>query len=252
MDLATVIGLVAAFGFILSAILMGGSLMLFWNTPGVIIVCGGSLAVTLMRFSLQTTFSSIQIGLTAFKHKPTSLNDMVAKSVELMTIARKDGLLGLENVYVENDFLARGVRLAVDGHEPDFVRKVLITDINKTIERHEQGQAVFRAIGDSAPAMGMIGTLVGLVQMMANMSDPKAIGPAMAVAILTTLYGAIISHAFAIPIADKLAARSKEERTNRQLIIETVSSLQSGTNPRLLEELLRTYLPKNQRPAEEW
>jgi chemotaxis protein MotA len=116
-----------------------------------------------------------------------------------------------------------------------------------TIDRHERGQAIFKSIGDVAPAMGMIGTLIGLVQMLSAMDDPKKIGPAMAVALLTTLYGAIIANAFALPIADKLSHRSQEERLNKALILETIGSIQEGLNPRVMEELLKTYLPAGKR-----
>lgn len=124
---------------------------------------------------------------------------------------------------------------------------MLSKDINLTIERHELGRGIFKAIGDVAPAMGMIGTLVGLVQMLSSMDDPKKIGPAMAIALLTTLYGSIIANAFALPIADKLALRTEEESTNKNLIIEAISAIQQGLNPRVMEELLKTYLPGNQR-----
>jgi len=135
----------------------------------------------------------------------------------------------------------------VDGHEPALVRRMLSKDINLTIERHDVGQRIFKAIGDVAPAMGMIGTLVGLVQMLSNMDDPKMIGPAMATALLTTLYGAMIANILALPIADKLAHRSREERMNKSLILETVSAIQEGLNPRVMEDMLKAYLPGNKR-----
>ena len=158
-------------------------------------------------------------------------------------------MLGLEQVEIENEFLKRGVMLIVDGNDENFVRKMLSNDINLTIERHEEGQGIFKSIGDVAPAMGMIGTLIGLVQMMANMDDPKALGPAMAVALLTTLYGAVVANVFALPIADKLALRSKQERTTRSLILEGISAIQAGLNPRVVEDLLKTYLPGRQRES---
>ena len=176
------------------------------------------------------------------KPEPTSLNEVRQKTTNDMRMNLK--IPGQE---VSNEFLKKGIQLCVDGHEPDFVRNMLNKDINLTIERHDVGQGIFKSIGDVAPAMGMIGTLVGLVQMLASMDDPKMIGPAMAVALLTTLYGAIIANAFALPIADKLAHRSKEERCNKKLILETVGAIQQGLNPRVMEELLKTYLPGNQR-----
>ncbi|MQM39475.1 Chemotaxis protein PomA [wastewater metagenome] len=162
-------------------------------------------------------------------------------------MARKEGLLALENYEVDNPFLQQGVQLLADGHEPEFVKKVLGQEIDLSIERAERGENVFRALGDVAPAMGMIGTLIGLVQMLSNMDDPKKIGPAMAIALLTTLYGAVIANAIALPLADKLAARNTEERLNRTLILEGLISIQEGLNPRVIEELLKTYLPTSQR-----
>jgi chemotaxis protein MotA len=139
----------------------------------------------------------------------------------------------------------------VDGHDPSLVQKLLNKDISLTIQRHEVGQMMFKNMAIMAPAMGMIGTLVGLVQMLANMSDPASIGPAMAVALLTTLYGAVIANAFAQPIADKLARASQLERTNKSLILETISGIQEGMNPRVLDQLLSTYLPANKRTQED-
>lgn len=162
-------------------------------------------------------------------------------------MARKEGLLGLENVEVENEFLRDGIQLVVDGNDPALVQKMLTKNIGLAIERNEIGLNVFKAIGDVAPAMGMIGTLIGLVQMMSNMSDPKAIGPAMAVALLTTFYGAVIANTIAIPIADKLAHRSNEERLNKSMILESINAIQEGLNPRMIEGLLNAYLPESKK-----
>lgn len=159
--------------------------------------------------------------------------------------------MALEQQEIDNQFLFKGIQLCVDGHPPELVRRMLSKDISLTIQRHERGQKIFKALGAVAPAMGMIGTLIGLVQMLANMDDPKSIGPAMAVALLTTLYGAIIANAFALPIADKLLLRSEEEKNNRTLILETISGIQEGMNPRVLEEMLKTFLPESERESEE-
>ena len=139
----------------------------------------------------------------------------------------------------------------VDGHEPDVVRQTMLSDMNLTVERHELGQKIFKAIADVAPAMGMIGTLIGLVQMLSNMEDPKSIGPAMAVALLTTLYGAAIANVFANPISEKLGLRSNEERLIKSMIIDSVSGIQEGRNPRVIEGMLMTYLPGSQRNPDE-
>lgn len=251
MDLATLIGLVGTILAILTAILMGGSMDIFINGPGLMIVCAGTLTVVLMKYPISVAAHAVKAAAKAFLNKAQTPDELIEKCVELSTIARKEGVLGLEQVEIENVFLKRGVLLVVDGNDADFVRKMMNTDINQTIERHEEGQSIFKSIGDVAPAMGMIGTLIGLVQMMANMDDPKALGPAMAVALLTTLYGAVIANVFALPIADKLSLRSKQERMTKHLIVEGISAIQEGLNPRIVEDLLKTYLPGSKRSVEE-
>lgn len=247
MDLATLIGIVGALGAIFVAILLGGDMIMFVNAPGLMIVVGGTLAVTLMKFPLSLTLGAFGIALKAFVHKAQQPSAIIEQSIELANVARKEGLLGLESVEVENEFLRNGIQLVVDGSEPALVQKMLSKNISLAIERNEIGLNVFKAIGDVAPAMGMIGTLIGLVQMMSNMSDPKAIGPAMAVALLTTFYGAVIASVIALPIADKLSHRSNEERLNKSMILESISAIQEGLNPRMIEGLLNAYLPESKK-----
>ncbi len=249
MDLATLIGLVGALAAIAIAIVLGGDFGMFVNVPGLMIVVGGTFMVTLMKFPLSLTLSAFTVAGKAFIYKPQKPTELIEQSVELANIARKEGLLGLEQVEVENKFLKKGIELLVDGHDSEFVRKMLSKDINLTIERNEDGINIFKAIGDVAPAMGMIGTLIGLVQMMSNMDDPKALGPAMAVALLTTFYGAVIANALALPIADKLAHRNKEEGINKSMILEGVSAIQEGLNPRVIEGMLQNYLPEGSKPG---
>ena len=247
MDFATLVGLLGAIGIILAAMMLGGSVILFVNVPSLLIVVIGTMFAVLIKFPMGHFLGAFKIATKAFINKAEDPLKLIEEGVNLANIARKEGVLGLEGQDIENEFLKRGIQLCVDGHEPEFVRSMLGKDINLTIERHERGQAIFKSMGDVAPAMGMIGTLIGLVQMLSAMDDPKSIGPAMAVALLTTLYGAIIATAFALPIADKLALRSKEERLNKALILETISSIQEGLNPRVMEELLKTYLPESRR-----
>jgi chemotaxis protein MotA len=249
MDLATLLGLIGALGAIGTSILIGGSASTFVNMPGFIIVLGGTFAATLMRFPLSHMLGAFGIALKAFVHKAERPSELVEQSLHLASIARKEGVLGLEEVEVNNEFLRRGIQFVVDGQEPELVERMLSKDIDLTIERNDEGINIFRAIGEAAPAMGMIGTLIGLVQMMANMDDPKAIGPAMAIALLTTLYGAVIANAVALPIADKLSHRSIEEKTNKSLILESIRSIQEGMNPRVMEELLSTYISSSKRPV---
>ncbi len=247
MDLATLLGLIGAIGVIVGAIALSGDVMLFINLPSLVIVIGGTAFAVMFRGTLGQFIGSFKVAMGAFFSKAISPQALIEEAVELATVARKEGLLALEGREISHPFLQAGIGLCVDGHEPDVVRKVLSKDINLTIKRQEAGYGVFKAVGEVAPAMGMIGTLIGLVQMLANMDDPKSIGPAMAVALLTTLYGAVIANAFAIPIAEKLKMRSTEEKLAKSLILESISGIQEGLNPRVLEQLLMTYLPENQR-----
>ena len=198
MDLATLIGVVGTIACIIAAILMGGEMGMFVNGPSIMIVIAGSITVVLMKFPLTTMLGAFGVAGKAFIHKASQPSEIIEQSIELATVARKDGLLGLESVEVENEFLAKGITMVVDGSPPELVSKILSKEISISIERNERGLSIFKALGDVAPAMGMIGTLIGLVQMMSNMSDPKSIGPAMAVALLTTLYGAVIATVFCI------------------------------------------------------
>lgn len=251
MDLATLIGLIGAFGVVISSILLGGSAGNFVNTPSLLVVLGGTFLVTMMKFSLGSFLSATKIAVKAFIYRPTSAEELIENAVELAKTARQGGLLALEDAEVPDDFMKSGLALLVDGHPADVVRSMLTKDLQMTLKRHSDGQDIFKAIGDVGPAMGMIGTLIGLVQMLSNMDDPKQIGPAMAVALLTTLYGAILANMVALPIADKLAVRSREENNSKSLIIDALLGIQAGQNPRVIENMLQTYLPRSKRQQEE-
>ena len=249
MDIASVVGLVGAFGVIIGAIAMGGSANTFVNIPSLVVVIGGTFAVTLGQISLQQFLGSFKVGLGAFFHKSSAPEKLIEEAIELANIARKEGILALEGREIEDEFLKNGVQFCIDGQPPEIVNKMLSRDINLSLERQMISIKMFKSVASAAPAMGMIGTLIGLVQMLANMSDPKSIGPAMAVALLTTLYGAIIANAIAVPIAEKLKAISTTERINKLIILESINGIQEGTNPRVLQQLLTTFLPENMRDA---
>lgn len=251
MDLATLIGLIGAFGIVLAAIIMGGSGGSFINMSAILIVLCGTFLVTMMKFSLGSFLSAASVAVKAFIHKPLPAEDLIENAVELAKTARQGGLLALEDAEVPDEFMKSGLDLLVDGHPADIVRSMLMKDLQLTLKRHNDGQDIFKAIGDVGPAMGMIGTLIGLVQMLANMEDPKQIGPAMAVALLTTLYGAVLANMVALPIADKLAMRSKEENNRKSLIIDALLGIQAGQNPRVIENLLETYLPRSKRQKDD-
>ena len=250
MDLATLIGLIGAFAIVIYAMVLGGDVTLFLNLPSALIVLVGSTFTVLMKFGLTQFIGAVKVIVKAFKFKLDSPQEIIAEVVELADLARKGGLLSLEGREVGNSFLAGGIQLLVDGHDPDVVRTLLMKDLKQGEDRHSWGAKIFESLADVAPAMGMIGTLIGLVAMLANMNDPKTIGPAMAVALLTTLYGAMLATMFAGPMADKLNLRSKEESRVKNLVIDALLAIQSGQNPRVIEAMLKAYLPESERDNE--
>jgi len=229
------------------AMVLGGGVGMFVDVPSILITFMGSIFVGMMKFNIGQFFLAFKVAGKAFMYKGDKLDDLILKSVELADAARKGGFLALEAAEIPNTFMKKGIDMLVDGHDADVVRSVMEKDIDLTEERHTNATKVFRALGDLGPAMGMIGTLVGLVAMLSNMSDPKSIGPAMAVALLTTLYGAILANMFAIPIADKLDLRNSEERLSRSLILDAIMGIQDGQNPRVIESLLKNYLHQSKR-----
>lgn len=251
MDLATLIGLVGSFGIVITAMLLGGSLSMFVNGPSLLIVFVGTLFVVLMKFSLAQFLGAVKIAVKAFSFKLISPNDLIEEVVELADAARKGGMLALEGKEVSSNFLEKGIQLLVDGHDADVVRGLLKKDLTQTLQRHELGAKIFTAMGDVGPAMGMIGTLVGLVAMLSNMDDPKSIGPAMAVALLTTLYGAMFANMIALPVADKLTLRREEEARVKSMVVDALVAIQAGQNPRVIDSMLKVYLPESKRGDDE-
>lgn len=252
MDLASLVGIMGALALIVISMLMSGQLGMFVNVPSVVIVVGGTIFAVMAKYGLGQFLGAIKVAGKSFKFSSTDPVELINEVVGLADEARKGGLLSLEGKEVSNDFLKRGIQLLVDGHEPDVVKTLLSKDKSKAEERHAVGASIFANMAEMAPAMGMIGTLIGLVAMLANMDDPKAIGPAMAVALLTTLYGAIIANAICQPMADKLALRAAEEAMIKSLVIDALIAIQNGQNPRVIDGMLRNYLPEGKRdPGEE-
>lgn len=242
MDLATLLGMIGAMGIVVAAILTGGSAPLFVNVPSILIVIGGTFLVVMVKFSLGQFLGAFRVAGRAFANKPHDPEKLIKEIVDLANIGRKEGLLALEKADVSEPFLKEGIRMLIDGNSQEVVQTVMHKDMQQTLDRHSWGEKVFRAAGDVAPAMGMIGTLIGLVQMLSNMSDPKAIGPAMAVALLTTLYGAVLANMIALPIADKLNLRKSNEKTIHAMCIDGTLAIQAGQNPRIIESMLKAYL----------
>lgn len=247
MDLATLIGMVGAIGFIVMAMILGGELGMFVDVPSILIVFGGSTFVVLSNFTMGQFFGIGKVMGKAFMFKIETPDELIDKIVEMADAARKGGFLALEEAEITNAFLQKGVDMLVDGHDVEVVRDTLTKDIKMTTERHEFGASLMKALGDVAPAMGMIGTLIGLVAMLSNMDDPKAIGPAMAVALLTTLYGAFLANVIALPLYAKLIHRTEEEKMNQALILDGVVGIADGQNPRVIEGVLKNYLAESKR-----
>ncbi|KXI27416.1 flagellar motor protein PomA [Paraglaciecola hydrolytica] len=250
MDLATIIGILGSIGFVVMAMVQGGELMMFVNVPSILIVFCGSLFVVLSQYTLGQFFGAGKIAGKAFMFKIETPESQIEKIVEMADAARKGGFLALEEAEIANPFMQKGVDMLVDGHDVEVVRATLAKDISMTSERHLFGKSIFKGLGDVAPAMGMIGTLVGLVAMLSNMDDPKSIGPAMAVALLTTLYGAMLANLVCLPIAVKLGNRADEEKLNQSLVLDGIIGIADGQNPRVIEGILKSYLAANKRGKE--
>jgi chemotaxis protein MotA len=251
LDLATLIGFVVAVGIIIAAMVMGGGLTAFVNVPSMMVVFGGTIGAVMMNFTIGQFLGAIKVALKALIYKIETPTGLIDQLVEMAKEARTGGLLVLEGKETDNEFLSKGIQMLVDGYESPVISQNLRADMNQAAARHTDGADIFTKVGEVAPAMGMIGTLVGLILMLGNLSDPASIGPSMAVALLTTLYGALLANVFAIPLAGKLTLRRNEEVMMKSIIIDAVAAIQEGKNPRVLEELLKTYLPGSQRETED-
>ena len=250
MDVATLLGLFVGIVVIALAIATGSDLTIFVNLPGFMIVIGGTFAATLIKFPVATCVHALVDGTkVVFRDRKEGPTDLVAEIGDLAALARREGILSLERRPIKNAFLRKGIQMCVDGTDEEFIKKVLTTEITQTIHRGETSEKIFRAIGESAPAFGLIGTLVGLVQMLTNMTDVSTLGPSMAIALLTTLYGALIASLVALPMAEKLEHKALQDRNERGLIIDSVLSIHKGEHPRAMGELLDVYLTRDKRKS---
>ncbi len=244
MDLGTVIGIVLIMVLLLGAMTMGVGVGAYIDIPSVLIVVGGSIGALMISFKPAQMKAFTKIFMKAIKPGEEDPAELIKKLVEFATKARKDGILALESEVnsEENDFLKKGLSMAIDGSEPDTIRELLEIELEQTSTRHKIHGSIFNQWAGLAGAMGMVGTLIGLVAMLLNMADPSAIGPSMAVALLTTMYGAIIGNVFGTPIYNILSIRNDEESMIREMIISGIMSIQSGDAPRVLEAKLLAYL----------
>ncbi len=242
-DLMSVIGILVGATLVTTSIVFEGDLRAFWNPSGLMITIGGSFGALMVSFRMDEIKTVIQVTKKVFVRQDESLIDLHARFVELAQKARREGLLVLEDELdqIDDPFMRNGLQMVIDGFEPDNIRNILNAELSSLENRHELGQSLYRTWGSLAPSFGMIGTLIGLVMMLSRLDDPSAIGPGMAVALLTTLYGSLLANLVFLPMAGKLAIYSTEEIRMKEIIIEALLALQSGINPRLLQEQIRSY-----------
>ncbi|MBU2552235.1 MAG: MotA/TolQ/ExbB proton channel family protein [Proteobacteria bacterium] len=247
MDLASFLGIISGIGLILAAILLGGSARAFVNIPGVMIVMGGTVASTLLTFPIRDVWASFQAAYYVFAEQNEDPNDVVATMIDLTVLSRRKGLLALSRIKTPSQFLHKAVNLVADGSTEDQIRSALTIELEAMKERHGIVQDVFKKMGAYAPAFGMLGTLIGLVQMLSKLDEPSGIGPAMAVALLTTFYGSMMSTLLFLPIAGKLRARTRVEVINLEIIYEGAISILENNNPIMVYEKLSSYVPARKR-----
>lgn len=243
MDLATIFGMLGAMAMLTGAISLGASPMIFLNPISLLIVVGGSLMVVLSQLRFSECRQALHAASRAFKHSLPDTASTIEEMIEVSKLARKRGLLALEGFEASSRYLQQGLQMLADGFTPETVKEVLDKERLMTLDRNQAGARAFTLLNEVAPAMGMIGTLIGLVQMLANMDDPSSIGPAMAVALLTTLYGVLIANVIAKPIAEKLETRMHQQEKLQSLWTDALLAIQEGKNPRIVEQMLLAYLP---------
>lgn len=247
MDLASIIGVVAGIGLIIFGIVGKdgfGALQSFLDSSSAIITFGGAFTSVLTSYSMKDYINGLKGFTVIFKAPALDVTGMIQKIIELSNIARKEGLLALEEAAndLEDEFLKKGILLIVDGTDPELVRGILETDMVSIEARHKAVSGFWEDLASMGPAWGMIGTLIGLVNMLKSLDDASAIGPAMAVALLTTLYGSMLANWIAIPASGKMKHNNADEMQMKEVMIEGLLSIQAGENPRVIEEKLKSFL----------
>jgi chemotaxis protein MotA len=252
-DITTLIGILVAFGLVIISIMTGGTFTWFINYPSLMIVVGGTMGATLLAYPLSEVMSVFKVAKHVFLHQSKSVPNLIALLVDFAKKARREGILSFESQLKDLDdpFMVKGLQLAIDGMESNAIEDILTTEIQYIEERHKLGAEIFTTMGTFAPAVGMLGTIIGLVQMLMQMEDPSQIGAPMAVALLTTFYGTLLANLLFLPIAGKLKTRSKQEILISQMVLEGIISIQSGDNHRIVEQKLKAFIaPKARESAE--
>ncbi|NMA95167.1 MAG: motility protein A [Clostridiales bacterium] len=244
MDIATIAGIIGGIAFIITGILLDGDVSTFYDLASIAIVLGGTIASTLIAYPLEAVIGLFRTIRNLFIRYEDDPNKIIDKLMELANIARREGLLALEESVRDEDdsFLQKGILLIVDGTDPELVKNILETELNFIEERHLKGQGIFKSMGGYAPAYGMIGTLIGLINMLKKLDEPQSIGPSMSVALVTTFYGTLLANLLFLPAAEKLRYKSDMEILYKEIILEGILSIQAGENPRIIEEKLKAFL----------
>lgn len=242
MDLGTILGLVLGIGVIVVTMLMTGGLGLFWDAPSILCVVGGAVCATMIRWPLNKFLKIANITIHAIKDNNPNLEDLIAELIDIANIARKSSILALEKVTTTNKHLEKVLKTMVDGNDPDTINGIIELDIYNLKQRHKMGKQMLDNLSEGCPAFGMIGTVIGLIVIMANLDDPNAIGPGLAVALVTTLYGALFANLFFSPLASKLQVRSDVEVKTMLIIKEATNGILNGINPRAIEEKLQSFV----------
>ncbi|MEW6517318.1 MAG: flagellar motor protein [candidate division FCPU426 bacterium] len=246
MDLATVGGLILAWGSVISLIYIeGGNLASLWNFGAMVLVVGGTIGATVIGSKMEDILNLPSVILKAVLTKTVEVGKTIGMLVDLSRTVRKEGLLSLERASenIQDAFFKKAIQIVVDGLDAEQVRNILETDLDLLEERHKRSQKIFATLGGFAPTLGIIGTVLGLVHMLANISSPDTMGPAIAAAFIATLYGVSTANLLYLPIGNKLKRGSEEETLERRIILEGIISIQAGDNPRILEEKLLSFLP---------
>jgi chemotaxis protein MotA len=252
LDIATFIGILIAGGLVISSIIMGGNGAWFVNYPSLMIVIGGTMGATLLSYPLSEIMSVFGVAKHVFMHRSQNVNELIKLLVDFAKKARREGILSFEQEVkkLDDPFLVKGLQLAIDGMESNAIEDILSTEIQSIEERHKLGAEIFYTMGTFAPAIGMLGTIIGLVQMLMQMEDPSKIGGPMAIALLTTFYGVLLANLLFLPIAGKLKTRSKQEILISEMVMEGIISIQSGDNPRIVEQKLKAFVSPKARKGE--
>lgn len=244
MDLSSVLGLIGGIAVIVLSILLSGDLAGYIHIPSIICTFGGTAAITVMAFPFKQLKEGFEALKYVFVYDELDAENIIKSIIDLANIARKEGLLALEEAaqQLKDEFLQKGILLIVDGTDPELVRNILETELSFIEERHSNTQGVYTFMASIGPGFGMLGTLIGLINMLANLSDPSTVGPNMAVAIVTTFYGSIIANVFCNPVINKLKLRSSQESLMKEVMLEGMLSIQAGENPRIIEEKLKAFM----------